>query len=199
MPQPLIELQCTRSQIEALAILFQEGVILDIPGNYSIADLFFRHWGLSSEFAEKRIQTIFLNGHPVDQPEEIIPEHGSILALSAAMPGLVGATMRKSGPLAPLRDSITCRSTNSSSQPSQKRIYLKLFNFLLKELAPHFLKRGVLVVPSSLLQIIRQFPLPFWDHCLISHKSQNLPLADYRLEDLLSLPAPIKTSIKTDT
>jgi hypothetical protein len=185
MPQDKINLLCPSAQIKAFSTLFQEGVFMDIPGNISLGDLLVRQWGLEPEFMQERIQTIFLDGHPVDKPDEIIPESGSVLALSAAMPGLVGATMRKSGTLASLRDSITYRVQDTAKQPTEKRICLRLFNFLLKELAPHFLKLGVLVKTKSFQGLIQQQPQSFWSNCQLVAKNKQLNLTELKLDEIL--------------
>lgn len=192
-----IKLLCTQSQAEAFSILFQEGVFIEIPGKASIAELLSREWGLGQQFIQERIQTIFLDGHPVDQPEKIIPAEQSTLALSAAMPGLVGATMRKSGPLATLRESITCRENASAGCLSAKRLCLKLFNVLLKELGPHFLKQGILLESSRLQATIRQYPLSFWDNCQLLQTSQgDLNPTQINIKELMSAAGLLSFSIK---
>jgi len=52
------------------------------------------------------IKVLFLDYSPVDDLDAAIIKDGAILALSAAMPGLVGAAMRKDG-LSWMRTSIT--------------------------------------------------------------------------------------------
>jgi hypothetical protein len=75
--------------------------------------------GLSAQYIEERISTIFLNGKPVDNLETAIIEKGSTLALSSAMPGLVGATLRRKGFYASLRSAITYdRKAEGPSVPS---------------------------------------------------------------------------------
>ena len=69
---------------------------------------------------------------------------GATLALSAAMPGLVGATFRKAGCLAAFRGSITYRKEDDGAATCHEgTITLKLFNLLVAEMGPLFLKRGI--------------------------------------------------------
>jgi len=100
--------------------------------------------GLSASQVLTRIQTIFLNGMPVDNLETAVVRDGDTLALSAAMPGLVGATMRSGGVLACFRGTITHQGNATNASPGGI-LSIKLFNLLIKELGPMFLGQGVLV------------------------------------------------------
>ncbi|MGA7578419.1 MAG: hypothetical protein ACLQUW_01255 [Desulfobaccales bacterium] len=77
--------------------LCQQGFLVQVPGSGSIRTILCRHLGLAPDYLEGRIQTIFLNGKPVDEIDTAVVGQGDTLALSAAMPGLVGATMRRGG------------------------------------------------------------------------------------------------------
>ena len=55
----------------------------------------------------EKIQSIMLDGKPVDDIGSAMIHDGSVLALSAAMPGLVGATLRRGGAYASFRSAIT--------------------------------------------------------------------------------------------
>ena len=63
--------------------------------------------GLSPEYVDKRIQTLFLNGKAIDNPDTALLKEDSTLALSAAMPGLLGATLRKGSYYARMRNEIS--------------------------------------------------------------------------------------------
>ena len=102
--------------------------------------------GLTPEYVRQRITTVFLDGQVVDTLEDALLRQGSRLALSAAMPGLLGATLRRSGPYAAMRAEIT-RAADHELQPSTGGtliIQVKLFNLLVDELGPRLLARGVL-------------------------------------------------------
>jgi hypothetical protein len=83
--------------------LLQQGFAVKVQAGCSVKTLLCEQLGLSPEYLEERIQTIFLDGRPVDDVNSAIIEDGSTLALSAAMPGLAGATLRKGGYYAPMR------------------------------------------------------------------------------------------------
>lgn len=100
-------------------------------------------WGITEAYISDRIQTIFLNGKAVDDSKSATLQKGATLALSAAMPGMVGSTFRKGGFFAGLRSQIT-HVTNPLAHPDRQiRIRLKLFNLIAKELGPAFLQKGV--------------------------------------------------------
>lgn len=140
--------------------------------------------GLDPGYVDTRIQTVFLNGRPVDQLEEATVPDRAAVALSAALPGLLGATLRKSGAYASLRQGITHTESGTRGGPALGSITLRVFNVLLPELAPRILQSGVRVRAGRL------------DACLRRHHSQSLrgiqgadldgePLD---LEDLTGLP-----------
>ena len=125
--------------------LTERGFKLQIKVGISIKELLGHHLGISDEYVDNRIQTIFLDGKPVDNVGAAWVEDGSTLALSAAMPGLVGITFRKGGFYASLRSTISYSKTETSIVKGKGEIILKLFNMVAKELGPVFLKNGIIV------------------------------------------------------
>ena len=109
----------------------------------SIDSFICKQLGVSPEYLEDRIQTIFLDGKPVDDVNSAIIEHRSTLALSAAMPGFLGATLRKGSYYAAMRSEISYRTETKPDTPQEGMVFVKLFNLLLGELGPAFLKRGI--------------------------------------------------------
>jgi uncharacterized protein (DUF2164 family) len=71
--------------------------------------------------------------------------NGSTLALSAAMPGLAGATFRKGGKYAGLRAGITDTLSEARAQTETGLVTVRLFNFIAAELGPLFLKQGIVI------------------------------------------------------
>jgi hypothetical protein len=97
-------------------------------------------------YATDRIQTIFLNGRAVDDIRAAKVTDGDRVALSAAMPGLVGATLRKGGKVANLRSSLSHQPYSTGIQAVLPGLVtVKLFNLVCAELGPTFLKRGVVL------------------------------------------------------
>lgn len=96
--------------------LLEKGVMLPVRTGCSIRNLFREQLGLPETYLEQRIQTLFLNARPVDDVNTTLIQDGSTLALSAAMPGLLGATMRKGGWYAAFRKDIS----QSAEGPGEK-------------------------------------------------------------------------------
>ena len=131
----------------------------------TIKSLLCQQFGLSPEYLEKRIQTIFLDGKPVDNVDSVIVKQGSTLALSAALPGLAGATLRRGGYYAPMRSQISHREEAAPEPHHEGMIFLKIFNMLLKELGAFFLKRGIWVKGKDLSDLFKRQPDDFWARC----------------------------------
>lgn len=144
------ELQYVRLEIEARLIssflkLIEQGFKLKVKTGLTIRELLCGQFGVSGEYFDNRIQTIFLNGKAVDNVDAAGIEDNSRIALSAAMPGLVGATFRKGGRYAPLRGTISYSKEKKSIVRGEGKITLKLFNMIAKELGPVFLRKGVII------------------------------------------------------
>ena len=126
--------------------LFQSGVLLKVQVGVSIKNLLCEQLSLDETYVDKRISTIFLNSQPVDDISKAIIKNNDTLALSSAMPGLIGATLRRNSHLAPLRDTITFKEyRNNDDIQAYDLIHLKLFNLILQEVGPLLLQNGVMV------------------------------------------------------
>ena len=121
--------------------------------------------GLSPEYVDKTIQTIFLDGRPVDDIDSAMVEDGSTLALSAAMPGLAGATLRKGGYYAPMRSQISYREVTTSRPLQEGMILVKLFNLVLRDVGPTLLKQGIWIKGEDLSDFLGRQPDDFWSGC----------------------------------
>jgi len=142
--------------------LLQQGFIVKAQVGCSIKTLLCQQLDLSPEYLEERIQTIFLDGKPVDDVHSATVKQGSTLALSAALPGIVGASLRKGGYYAPMRSQISYREVTPSGPLQEGVIILKLFNLTLKELGPTFLKRGVWIDGGDLSDLLKRQSEDFW-------------------------------------
>ena len=125
--------------------LIESGFQLRIRTGLSIRELFCDQLGISDDYFENRIQTIFLDGKPVDNVDTTRVHHGARIAISAAMPGLVGAVFRKGGQYASFRRTISHSDTGNSGEKGEGGVVLKFFNMIKKELGPSFLKKGVII------------------------------------------------------
>ena len=139
-----------------LAPLFQQGVRLRVAAGASVSDFLVDELGVDPEYVRSRITTVFLDGSVVDDMETAWLHQGSRLALSAAMPGLVGATLRKGGYYAAMRGAITLTEEQEVTPAAGQRVEVtvKLFNLLIEELGPQLLAHGIALSPTEALSYL---------------------------------------------
>jgi hypothetical protein len=145
--------------------LLQQGCMLRVQVGCSVRALLSQQLSISPEFLEGRIKTIFLDGRPVDDMDSAIIKTGSTLALSAALPGLAGATLRRGGTFASLRSQLTHPRDEAPVAQQEGFIVLKLFNLLMDELGPALLHRGVFIKKEVLKGFLKNLPKDFWAGC----------------------------------
>jgi hypothetical protein len=138
------------SDIPRFFPLLQSGIFLRCCTGISLLSFLKEVLLLSDTYIEDRISTIFLNGKPVDDLETAVVLDGNTVALSSAMPGLVGATMRRKGFYAGLRSTISHVSGESEVTAGAGSVYLKLFNLIMADIGPDLLKKGVFLPSGDL-------------------------------------------------
>lgn len=166
------------------------GVLVPVPAG---APRTLRHFllevlGLTPAYAEERVQTILLDGLVVDGLDTPLYP-GARLALSAAMPGVVGATLRKGGHYAPMRAGITlgqgdprpdvlapdmlapdmlASDTLAPDTPAPDAqgfwVELRCFNDIAREVGPALLRRGVALPHDDLTPELRKMAAPLPDY-----------------------------------
>lgn len=155
MTEPLPSIEISPDRTAELAPLFQKGIRVSVETGCTIRSLLQDQWRIPPDYVAGRISTLFLNGKPVDDMDEARVRDGAVLALSSAMPGLVGAVMRSGGFYASLRGGITYHEMAAETLARRGTITVKLFNLLIRELGPAFLARGFRVDRSDLPAGIR--------------------------------------------
>lgn len=133
----------------------QRGTILRAEVGCSVRSFLYDQLQLSPEFVEDHIKTIFLDGKPVDDIDAATVKDGCTLALSSAMPGLVGATMRRGGYYASLRSQISHGSETGDTLVEEGSVTLKFFNLVASDLGPSFLEKGICVNKEDLADFFR--------------------------------------------
>jgi hypothetical protein len=151
--------------IGSMFSILQDGFMVRALVGRSIGEFLHVQYGLSREYIAKRISTIFLNGEPVDDVDTAILREGSVLALSGAMPGLVGAVMRSGSYYASFRDTITHRDSGEAIKEGEGVIRVKLFNIVMSELGAGFLRRGIYLNASALRDFLSGQGDDFWQGC----------------------------------
>jgi hypothetical protein len=143
IPQHGLVLTVTAGDDSKFIGLLNAGFMIKTRIGEPVKTLLCDRLGLDQSYFDERIQTLFLNGKPVDDPATAVVQDGATLALSAAMPGLVGATFRKGGRYRWMRGSISHIDDSDVTAGKTGWVTVKLFNMILKELGPYFLEAGV--------------------------------------------------------
>lgn len=160
-----LNLQMNSQCINEFYPFLQEGVAISVQVGCTLADLLGEQFALDREYVSSRITTIFMDNRPVDDINVAMVHDGAKIALSGAMPGLVGATMRSGGFYAALRGGISYVTDTSDDKQRCGTVRIKLFNLLLPEVGPVILERGVFLPASTLDAYFKSRTDTFWNGC----------------------------------
>jgi hypothetical protein len=152
------ELHLAADQLKAFFPLLQMGVSVPAHAGCTLKSLLCDQFAIPADYVTDRITTIFLDNRPVDDLERTIAQDGARVTLSAAMPGLVGATMRRGGFYAALRQGISHVAGSGTSAVECGTVRVKLFNLLLAELGPLVLARGLILEQGELADLLKNIP-----------------------------------------
>ncbi len=145
--------------------LLGRGFVFKTRAGWSVKACLCDGLGIDSDYLEHRIQTVFLDGKPVDDVSVETVADGSRLALSAAMPGLVGATFRKGGYLSAMRIKSASPQKHGWKSGRTAAVTIKLFNLVARELGPTLLKRGLEVSGRDLGDLLARQDQTFGEAC----------------------------------
>ena len=155
---PSLEIGLSPELLQIFFPLFQQGVRVEVEVGCTVKELLTGQFGISADYLAGRITTLFLNSKAIDDAATAVVLDGAVLALSGAMPGLVGATMRSGGHLAAMRGNMTYQNATEEVSARQGQITLKLFNLLLSELGPRVLQWGILLKVSQFRELLEAQP-----------------------------------------
>jgi hypothetical protein len=153
-----LPLHLAAGQLNTFFPLLQKGVTVPATVGCTLKSLLCDQFAIPADYVTDRITTIFIDNRPVDDLERTIIQDGSRVTLSAAMPGLVGATMRRGGFYAALRQGISHVVNSEGAAGESGTVRIKLFNLLLAELAPLFLARGLILEQAELADLLKELP-----------------------------------------
>ncbi len=160
-----ISLIVPEDQLPCFYTLCQRGLRVPAQIGCTLQELLCGQFGLLPAYLQQRVKTLFLDGKPVDDPSRAFVRDGSIVALSAALPGLAGAALRRDGYLGLLRNSLTHREERSDIPLQDGSVTVRLFNLLIKEVGPILFGRGVLFYSRDLVQFFSGRSARFWEAC----------------------------------
>jgi hypothetical protein len=149
-----LHLQVDPSGLPLFFSLFEKGVVLSAKIGCTLRDFLCGQLGIADDYLDQRVQTLFLDFRPVDDVDTAVVRDGAVLALSAAMPGLLGATMRKGGRYAAFRKDISQHADDCGICETQGRVTVKLFNMVARELGPGLLEAGIEVDGGDIQSIV---------------------------------------------
>ena len=138
-----IELRLPESCLRFFTPLLGEGVGIHTDFGIPLEELLCGRLGIPHDYLETRIQTIFVNGRAVDRMEQILIGRDAVIALSAAMPGLMGATLRRGGFFSAMRREISQTDAPAEGSSGRGMVTLKLFNMVAREMGGRILEHGV--------------------------------------------------------
>ncbi len=164
-PPLRLRLRVPAKAVVTFSPLLQAGFVVTARTGCSVKTLLCGQFGIDEEYVTRRITTMFLDSRPVDKMDSTLVRDGATLALSCAMPGLVGATLRRGGFYAAFREGISCREEESPVRPGIGSLKIKLFNLLMGELGPLFLGRGIIVAASAMEELLAGSSVEFLASC----------------------------------
>jgi len=135
----------------AFMALLQRGVGIPDGTGARLREFLQETLGIDAIYVEEKLQTVFLDGQPIDDFDRAVVRPGAVVALSGAMPGLVGATMRRGGYYARMREGISHEKTDTVGGGGGKSfVVVKLFNRPLADLAETLAGRPLLAPADAL-------------------------------------------------
>jgi hypothetical protein len=141
-----MEISFTPEILPCFYSIFQRGFLFSCKVERSIEHLLLHQLELDPKFVKEKVSTVFLDGSCVDDISSAILKEGSTVAFSSALPGLAGATLRRGGHYACLRESITHKEQSAATEAEHEGlITVKLFNILMGGMGGVFLEKGIIL------------------------------------------------------
>lgn len=160
-----ISLTCHSDRLPDFGPLWLQGCMIRAELGLSVRKILCDQLRVSHDYLDQRISTIFLDGKPVDDVDSTVIGVGSVLALSAAMPGFVGAALRKGGFYSVMRREISHMVDQQTQLKAEGLFTLKLYNQVARELGPFLLKLGVWLESKDLENFLTSRPPDLWARC----------------------------------
>lgn len=196
-PAPLdLTLALSGSAVSRFLPLLGEGFLVQGPGGESVEGFLQKAAGISPAYLKERVQTVFLDGRALDDFGTAVVEAGAVLALSAAMPGLAGAVLRRGGFYAAMRRQISHAAGGPAAADATVTVTLKLFNLVARELGPGLLAGGIRIPGRQLKDFIRRQGRWLWTECTAA-ALEGRAVAPAQLEDRLPADRYVLLAVKS--
>lgn len=155
LPQTSVTLTVSLESFHLFTTVLQSGIEVKTSTATEMGEFLFQLPGFTADYINSTVETIFLNGTPVDDLSLPFTGKNPVLALSAAMPGLAGAIFRKNSIHTALRTQ-TDSSQHLYNHKQAKTITLKLFNSVAKDRGGSLLAAGVSIKASKVLTFLQK-------------------------------------------
>lgn len=149
-----ISLAVNEARLPVFFELLAAGLYVDAGAGESIRSLLEGRLGLDADYVEANVQTVFLNGRAVDDFDQTLVSEDAVVALSSAMPGLVGAVFRRQSPLGSMRGVSAEAGMAPTEAAANCRVMVKLFNRVAADVGPDWLAAGVRVPAKRLADFL---------------------------------------------
>lgn len=160
-----VEILWTGKSPDSFVELLQWGFLFRARDGATIREVVCDGLGVENEYLDGRVNTVFLNGRPIDNVDAAPVHQDAIVSLSASMPGFVGAAFRKGGFYAPMRAAISHIGDDAIPSGNVCDIRIRLYNLVARELGPLLLERGVNFLVQHLRGFLDTRSEKFWSAC----------------------------------
>jgi hypothetical protein len=196
---PTVHLVVAEEDLWRFFGLLRRGMLVCAPLPTNLQGLLLEALEIPDAYARERIQTVFLNGKAVDDIRAALVTDGDVITLSAAMPGLVGATLRKGGKVANLRSSLSYHPHAAAIEAILHGVVMvKLFNLVCAELGPSFLGRGVVLPRGHFQEFLAEARVELASACLVV-RVQGEPVALEALPAAVPAGEVVRLTVTTQT
>lgn len=156
----ILHLTVSLESLERFTTLFQSGIILPSNRGEALGVFLSKLPGFTSDYVSNRVQTIFLDGNAVDDLQTQLIHDNSVIAISAAMPGLAGAIFRRNSMHAALRAQSADKDQQSKDE-DRISVTLKLFNMIAVERGIELFNQGICIPSQAVHTFLHDRPSLF--------------------------------------
>jgi len=160
-----VEILWTGRSPDSFLELLQRGFFFRVRDGATIREVVCDGLGVENQYLDGRINTVFLDGHPIDNVDTALVHQNCMVSLSASMPGFVGAAFRKGGFYAPMRAAITHTEDDGIPSGNVCDIRIRLYNLVARELGPLLLQKGAHFLVQHLREFFESRSGSFWNAC----------------------------------
>lgn len=145
--------------------ILQRGFYVINPVGISIKEFLTKQIGLSRQYIGYKLSTVLLDGKIVHDIGSAIIKSGSVLAFSSALPGFVGASLKRGSIRQSAGESNALKEINSPDSRDRGVFCVKLYNLPMLDLGPSFMRRGILLRSAGIAEFLKTQPDAFWMDC----------------------------------